>query len=296
VAAGEFSACLLVWLCRGIYVYWNNVKIINFLAAWIPFALATLLAFMPDHHMSHPTKKWIWRIGVMTAGFIWSAVLWHQQVVADQESQRAQQQIVDQAVAKSNQHADEYLGALRGDLTKEIDKVQSNIGQQVGQTITESTSRLNESIGKVGKPEPTPTATILFSLWPFSADMKPTLSGSASPDKDGNFPVSVTFTNSSLVTAASKVDVWIQLCDACEFATEPDGFDKPPGTTDRARHRQVDLMNPGTIYPKTSFKLRTTRVLPHFLVGFTYSCAACGSHQTQEGLQIATIRVVPMLQ
>src|SRR5258707_14704092 len=82
VAFGSSSACALVWLGWGIYLYWNDVRLVNFLAAWIPFVLSILVAFVPEHKMT-TAKKYLWRGGVMFVGLAWSIVLWHQQVVTD---------------------------------------------------------------------------------------------------------------------------------------------------------------------------------------------------------------------
>ena len=90
VAGTSVSACALVCLGWGTYLYWNDVKLINFLAAWIPFVISILLAFVPEHEMT-ATKKFLWRFGVISVGFIWSAVLWHQQVITDRAQRNARE-------------------------------------------------------------------------------------------------------------------------------------------------------------------------------------------------------------
>lgn len=280
VAAGEVSACLVLWLGWGIHIYWNDPRLVNFLAAWIPFVLSTLLAFVPEHQMT-TTKKWCWRASVMTVGLSWSVILWHQQVVADRESERAQRTIVDQAVTKSNQHADEYLGALRGDLTKKIEGMEGSIGSQLGQTINQSTERINDGIGKFGKPEPPEKAKIVFSLWPFNEDSSANTVTSIEADKDGVVPVSFTLKNTS-GTTASNMDIWLGICRTCEFVGEPEGFDKPAGMPDEGRHRTIALLNPQTILAKSTVRVKNNTLnAPGFTMTFRYSCQACADNKDQ---------------
>jgi hypothetical protein len=83
------------------------------LAAWISFVLS--FAFVPEHKMS-TTKKILWRSGVIAVGFIWSVVLWHQQVITDKTAKEDQERIVTKAVTQSNEHSDKQIGAVRQDV------------------------------------------------------------------------------------------------------------------------------------------------------------------------------------
>src|ERR1022692_1354441 len=91
--------CALIWLCRGMYVYWDDPKIVNFLAAWIPLVLSILVAFVPEHQMT-VKKKIMWRGSVILVGFIWSVVLWHQQDITDRIARADQERMVTNAVIR----------------------------------------------------------------------------------------------------------------------------------------------------------------------------------------------------
>src|SRR5216684_8879088 len=67
VAGTSVATCAILWLSWGIYLYWNDLKLVNFLAAWIPFVLSLLLAFVPEHEMT-PVKKFFWRSSVIGIG------------------------------------------------------------------------------------------------------------------------------------------------------------------------------------------------------------------------------------
>jgi hypothetical protein len=96
IITGIFVAgfLLLVFLRKlRVFGWWNNLNIINFLAAWIPFVISIFIAFVPEREMT-VRQKWFWRSGVIVIGFIWSAVLWHQQVIMDTAAKTGQAEIV----------------------------------------------------------------------------------------------------------------------------------------------------------------------------------------------------------
>lgn len=288
VAVTSVSLCALFWLCSGIYLYWNNARLVNFLAAWIPFVLSILLAFVPEHKMSR-TKKVVWRSSVIAVGFIWSIVLWHQQIITEQIAKEDQEKIVTTAVAKSNQHSDQQIGAVRSDVQgvkTDVQGVKNNL-TQINDSISKSTSTLTDNIGKINKPQPPELARLQFSflVGEVPYDDFPIVKRSVSQDKDGNVAVDVTFRNTS-GTTAEAVDVWIYVCDICSFAAEPPGFDKPKGEQENARHMKVAILNPGAGSEKITILVKPQRVLSLFDVGFIYSCKACGKMQEIQKLMV----------
>ena len=98
-----------------------------------------------------PIKKILWRTRVLSR---LDSCEFHRFGVSRLFATKEQERIVGEAVTRSNQHADEYLGALRGDLTKIEGGSKSGIGAEIGQTVNKSTQTLSDSIGKVGKPQP----------------------------------------------------------------------------------------------------------------------------------------------
>jgi hypothetical protein len=127
-------------------------------------------------------------------------------------------------------------------------------------------------IQEAPKPE---LAKLVFTLWDENASLeRPTLSQTISPDADGNYPVDFSFGDLS-ETTAEGVDFWIEVCTVCSFAKEPDGFEKPVGSSELVRDRTIATVNPGTNVPKMRILVKAPPS-PSFVVGFHYSCKTCG--------------------
>jgi len=272
-------ACAVIWMARGIYVYWDNPNLINFLAAWIPSIISGLLAFAPIHEMSTP-KKWAWRVCVMAVGIAWSAVLWHQQVIADKVALEQQKKIVTEAVQQSNQHADQQIQGVKNDINKAM-----------SQMVSTSTEAITSKLGAI-KPSAPVKTPMQFTLWPHYISGEPILKKGLTPDKDGIFTVECTYLNVS-DARAENIDVWISICDMCEFAAEPEGYDRPPGSAVQTRHRSIPSLNPGTGVAVTTLKIRPKLQTSSFDLNFRYACQTCGKGDTK---QTATITVLPSKQ
>jgi len=110
VAGAGFGLCACAYLVCGLFLYWNSPELINFLAAWIPFVLSVLFAFVPaGKEMKHEWMKWSWRGGVVAIGFFWSVMLWHQQDLNSQTSAAQTQGALGSAVSQANSHADQQF-------------------------------------------------------------------------------------------------------------------------------------------------------------------------------------------
>jgi hypothetical protein len=287
--------CALVWLLRGIYVYWDDPRIINFLAAWIPAAGSTLLAFVPDREMT-TGKKWAWRCSVMAVGFGWSAVLWHQQVIADKAASDSQKKIVTEAVTQSNQHSDQKIDQKIGEVHKDVQDVKKDLEAKIGETSSASTSSLSERIDKVGKPMPPELAHLQFSLWKDGMKLEdfPILTTSIRPDKDGTFPVGVTFQNTAS-TSAEALQVNLAICGSCSFASEPSGFQKFSGMGDFERGRTIGDINGGVTFEEIKFSIKAPEGVPSFEIGLQYSCKTCGK-ATGEWQKVTIFTLPPLTQ
>lgn len=272
VASGSVAGCGLLWLIWGIYLYWSDIRLVNFLAAWIPFVLSILLAFVPEHTMTRP-KKYLWRSGVIAVGFIWSVVLWHQQVVADNTAKQDQARIVSQAVSESNQHSDGKIGQVEGDLQSTRADLEARI-DKVPQLLTKTESDLNSSISKVGT-APVKYAQLQFEIFDPTASV-PRMSQTISPDDNGVYTLDFGVTNVS-DTAASSGEIWVHICDQCAFSEEPNGFDRPNGLDERSRHKLFQNLNPGVSLERMTIKFKIAGGPFAFTdVFFNYSCASCG--------------------
>lgn len=288
--------CAAAWTAKGIYLFWNDPKLVNFLAAWIPTVGSIVVAFVPEHEMS-PAKKYIWRSSVILVGFAWSLVLWHQQVVTESTSLADQQRIVGEAVTQSNAHSDDQLGKLKTDMHSGLAGTASKDDlTKTTAVITDSFSKSQtELAGKIERITPKPAEVPKLELSIYGQDVKPgspLLTKAIVQDKDGNFSADVLFTNVSEVPA-EDLDVWLQICDACFFAAEPNGMDKPLGIQENTRHMHVPIMKAGATFQTMSLLIKTALNPPVAVrVGFRYACKSCGTHGTKE-TQAVTFTLLP---
>jgi len=230
------------------------------------------------------SKKLLWRSGVIGIGFLWSAVLWHQQVVVDRAAREDQERIVTTAVSQSNQHADQQIGNVREDVkgvkgdVREVKGDLATTTHDIRDALSQSGIEIGHSIEKVNKPAPPELAQLEFSFFSPNTTTFPFRTTSIIPDKDGNYPVEVYFTNMTDVTA-EEIDIWLAVCDDCSFVAEPAGFDRPKGTSEQMRHLTIHGLNPGTSWERISLLVKSPIVVTpstYFSLAFLYSCKTCG--------------------
>lgn len=278
VSGAGGAACIVLALIRGLYIYWADPKVVNFLAAWIPFVISVFVAFVPDHEMSKK-RKVLWRASVIAIGFLWSGVLWHQQIVDENAVVADQSQIVIQA----NKHSDAQFGEVERDLHDTRSDLESRI-DKVPSLLSATESHLDVSIGKVGT---APRARLQVSFWPHPGENMPVDTAFLSP-LDGVYQVPITVKNIS-DTEAKDVDLWVTLCDACSFAQEPVGFDRPQGMNELTRHKSISSLNPGVTFEKTVIPVELPLNFQRFVIGVSYSCATCGKASPTENLTIISL-------
>jgi hypothetical protein len=286
IAAVSVAFCALIWLGWGIYLYWNDVKLLNFLAAWIPFVLSILIAFLPEHEMNEK-KKVFRRFSIILIGFAWSVVLWHQQVIADAKTSTDQQSMVTEAVKQSNLHSDQQIGAVRSD----VQGVKKDLEDKISDTVSKSTSNLSESIGKVNKPSPPELARLQFTLWKdgMSITELPILTNTIHAELDGTYSVGFSFSNISS-TSADAVEIVAMVCDQCSFASEPANFTKLNGASESQRHRSIGDINPSVTFEKMLISVKVPQYLTDFEIGFNYSCKTCGKSREWQEVKIHMLR------
>jgi hypothetical protein len=279
IAASTVCVCALAWLCRGLYIHHrDDLKFVNFLAAWIPFVLSLLVAFVPESKMS-TLKKILWRTVVIVVGFVWSVVLWQQQLLTEKTATADQERIVKTAIAKSNEHSDQQIDVVRSDVQgvkTEMQGVKKDLATQISDTVSQSTSRLSESIGKVNKPIPPELARLQFTFW--SAD--PNLA-SLIPIKETTLQlhqesVSVEFAVGNVgKVPAEDGELWIRICQECRFAKEPEGFDHLKGMPDQDRHRTFQRLLPGVYLEKMTAEIIPPPIGNRFAIDLFYGCKNC---------------------
>jgi hypothetical protein len=294
VAGSSVGACLLLFLFRGIYVYWDSPPLINFLSSWIPFVLSILLAFVPSgKEMKHRWVKYTWRSAVVLIGFTWSLILWHQQILANVSNIAANKVLLTDAITQSNIHSDQQFGKVQENVGT-VQKQVTGLGQSIDTTtktissdLEKTQAELDASIGKVGKPDPPIPAKLTFTLWDLTATVdNPVLSKTVDPDKDGAFPVEFALINGSESTA-DTIDIWVEVCDLCSFVKEPVGFEHPAGGDDHIRHRMIGSLNPGVTFEKITILVKSSAPNP-FQIAFRYSCKTCGGKMSPTQFAVIT--------
>jgi hypothetical protein len=275
--------------------YWNNEQLIDFWTAWIPFAISILLAFIPDQQMKTKTRI-VWRVLVIAFGFFYSVLLWHQQTLTAKSANAAQQQILNAAVTASNAHSDKTIGAVRDDVKgvqTKIGSVETALGETKDALVKkfgESAANITQSLSNIGKPEPPEIAHIQFSLWREDATPQeiPLLTGSIHEKIDGSIPVEFVFTNTSTV-AANSVEIWIQICGVCSFASEAAGLDRLSGMDEHTRHKVIGDLNPGTTFAKTTVDIKAPAAFNPLQIAFRYSCKTCGKLEEDQKVVISRL-------
>lgn len=279
----------------------RDQKLTNFIAAFYPLAISVLAAFIPDLEKLERMRP-IWRIGIIAGGLAYSIVLWHQQTISIESARSDRREAIADAVRSANEHSDKQIKDIRDDIRgvvqhsdgqiESVRKDVKNTTQEVAELLSKTSAALDSSIGKVGKPDPPVLAQLVFSL--FDAYEGEILKTDAMrPDKDGLFNIEFVIFNSSKTTAVHLVDTWIDICDQCEFAKEPNGYFRPSGLGSQTRYRQFGILNPQTSTDKhvIAVKLKVPTKAQRFQVGWRYSCELCA----KESEQLATITVLPVI-
>ena len=270
------SCCILVYYGR-IYApkIWVSVQIVNFLVNSTPTILSILFALFIDKDLEIRTKK-RWKIGIVACGIIWSILLWHRQTLADKQSNEQIQNAVNSAVQKSNEHSDQKFAPLQAqvtDLGKNLDVTTKTISSALNKTTTD----LDRSIGKVGKPEPPESAKLQFSLWKdkmLETDF-PLTSERIKPDKDGSYQIQFIIINASSVKAEG-VEMWVTICNPCSYTKEPEGFDRPNGIDEHVRHKHLRDLPPGAAVFDNIINVNTNHApIGPIAIHFTSTCDNC---------------------
>ncbi len=238
----------------------------------------------------------IWRSVIPIFGLLLSLLLWHQQTVNLQAARADQNNSISKAVNSANDHTDKQISASNDHTDKQIEKVRrelsdnstgtnnrldevdknsENQNKAIQELLPGFQSTLGTALGKVGKPDPPQRVTLKFSL--LSADDTAYTQNTALvPDKDGVFTVKFWILNDTGVTA-HLVDVWIDLCESCEFIGE-DGapWQRPAGMSNLVRYCRLDLLNQHAATSVMSIRLRIKDDrFTRFSVGMRYSCELC---------------------
>jgi hypothetical protein len=87
--------------------------------------------------------------------------------------------------------------------------------------------------------------------------------------------VTVAFTAKNVGTAqADNGQVWIQICDGCKFAEEPEGTTMLPGDQ-IVRRKHFDSLHMGSYFEATTLKVIPPSGAPYFTIALKYACERC---------------------
>ena len=118
-------------------------------------------------------------------------------------------------------------------------------------------------------------ANLRFAFWPVAADEQLVDTVSKSIE---NGAVTVSFTAKNEGNAqADNGQIWIQICDACKFAEEPEGTTVPPGEPIIVRRKRFDILHMGSYFDGTTLKIVPPSGVPFFTIAFKYACERCPS-------------------
>lgn len=147
---------------------------------------------------------------------------------------------------------------------QQLDQIQQNTAHPANITVTPP---------NVVVMPPTPLmAKLQFSFWPLGPDMH-SIDTVSEPLVNG--VVTAVFSAKDVGTAqADNGQLWIQLCDGCKFAEEPQGTTMPPGDS-KVRRKRFDILHMGSYFDATTLKIIPPGGLSTFTIALKYSCERC---------------------
>ena len=253
-------------------------QVLSWLIAFVPVILGVLVIAVPAKHEDEQTHmRWRYVLGGVL--IVYGVLVWVQQTRALSEAQADQQKAITDTAAKTSAavsaEVSKTVGAeyqnMIADLNMQIQSLQHQLSDQAkdfARQLRQTDADLNGSISKFGIP-PTRYAQLEFKAFSGSS---PTII----PDKDGVFSVDFIFTNTSEVGTGTG-DVWVFICDECEFAGNQVGFDSPVGLIDREKHMTFPQLNPGVTMERKTIRIKITGGPFSWTdLGFRYACAECG--------------------
>lgn len=256
----------------------NDPKFINYAVALVPVVLSILIAFVPDLRKAHMA----WRVSIVAIGLIWSVLLWRQQALTDE----AQNNAITNVVRDANEHSDQRIAEVRQDLEHAREHSDTQIGnvrtdlKETARTFVEIVSKNASDLSKKidsTKPVPPEKAKLEFSFYTTEASKLPILVQEARVNTDLSIAVDFVFRNTSEVQAKSG-EVWVQICQACEYTKEPNGFTKIAGSDERVRHQDFAVLNSGVCSPKMTVEFKGPPNAGSITTSFEYRCENCIAH------------------
>jgi hypothetical protein len=180
-----------------------------------------------------------------------------------------------------------FLLGIAGMVSSHIQRGQAENAQRILEAKVDSTSSGVHEIAQYTKQppivnlsvpppksRPQEKARLQFTFFPLGPKFE-LISEVSVPVVDGI--VTVSFTAKEVGPAqANNGQVWIQLCDGCKFAEEPDGVNAPgDDRTSLVRRKRFDSISPGVMFDNTTLKIVPPSGIDSFSIAFKYGCEKC---------------------
>jgi len=150
-------------------------------------------------------------------------------------------------------------------------KVQAQLETIAKNTEQPPSVTVNPTPVVVNPPAPQ-QAKLQFTLLPLGPNGRITDAASATIV---NGVVTVAFTAKNIGAAqANNGQIWIQICDGCKFAAEPEGSDAPPSDP-TVRRKRFDRLHKGAYFDSTTLSIVPPAELSSFTIAFKYACEQC---------------------
>lgn len=265
-------------------------QLLLWLSAFIPVFLGLVVILVPaKQEDARIHMRWRYALGV--ALILYGGLVWAQQTREDRESQVERDKAVKDTAAQTSAEVSATVNRQYQDMIADLNMQILSLKTQLSDQAKDFAAQLKQtgtdlagSISKVG-PQPVKYAQLKFQAWSGLLNGPTDDPPAIRPDQSGVFTLSFSFTNVS-DTPTGTGDVWVFVCDECQFSEEPTGFDRPNGTNEKVRHMFFQQLNPGVTMQKQTIRLKISGgpyAWTDILVD--YSCATCGKVSPRQPLR-----------
>jgi hypothetical protein len=151
-------------------------------------------------------------------------------------------------------------------LQNQLNHIQHNTEQPAKPPIV----NVPAPIVKISPPAPAPKAVLKFTFWPAHPS---DLTGIINADVVGNV-VTVGITAKGMVAQAKDGQIWIQICDLCRYAKEPENS-TAPSDEPTVRRKRFDVLHMGSFLEDTVLQIIPPTGVSYFTISLKYGCENC---------------------
>ena len=205
---------------------------------------------------------------------------------ADKQHAEDQKKIsgLKEAVDTANQNQKDNTALFLKEFEKISQKVNDLNVQIKTADLREEADKLKTDLESTRKALIPPKATLFFTFLEPTKDGTP-LKRIALPVKDDIVHVEFSVLNSSTVTA-QQPEIVLIICDACEYASEPDSFKKLDGSPPTRRNRTIGRILPNTKTPTMTADVKVPKEVDAVNFGILYRCDNCDAFNNDKNIGI----------